>query len=137
MGLYLLLGFLGLPVFAGYSGGIHHFLDQQRLYWLCFSFVMGLLWNIRVENRQPRWQFNLAMVCGLAVCYLVHWFMYVMNGIGRVIDTLCNAILIIRAVRWLWRNNGNALRAALSKANLMHYEEVIFPRIGLRWTEEF
>ncbi len=130
VGLYLLLGFLGLPVFAGYSGGIQSLLGPTGGYIVGFAFtafVMGFVMeHIRVENKAAKVAVQiLAMVCGLAVCYLFGtlWFMYVMKmGLVESLTLCVMPFLLFDAIKMVMAViMGNALRAALSKANLMHY----------------
>ena len=130
VGLYLLLGFLGLPVFAGYSGGIKSLLGPTGGYIVGFAFtafVMGFVMeHIRVENKAAKVAVQiLAMVCGLAVCYLFGtlWFMYVMKmGLVESLTLCVMPFLLFDAIKMVMAViMGNALRAALSKANLMHY----------------
>lgn len=130
VGLYLLLGFLGLPVFAGYSGGIQSLLGPTGGYIVGFAFtafVMGFVMeHIRVENKAAKVAVQiLAMVCGLVVCYLFGtlWFMYVMKmGLVESLTLCVMPFLLFDAIKMVMAViMGNALRAALSKANLMHY----------------
>ena len=79
IGLYLLLGLVGLPVFAGFRGGAAALLDATG----------GFLWGFLLGGISYRLTEKLgtlpAMICALAVCYLCGswWFsIYAGTGLG-------------------------------------------------------
>ena len=79
MAVYMLLGVVGVPVFAGFRSGIGVLLSATGGYILGFLFaalITGLL--IRKFGRSVL-SLVLSMVAGLAVCYLFGtlWFCYV------------------------------------------------------------
>ena len=79
MAVYMLLGVVGVPVFAGFHSGIGVLLSATGGYILGFLFtalITGLL--IRKFGRSVL-SLVLSMVAGLAVCYLFGtlWFCYV------------------------------------------------------------
>lgn len=77
--IYLLLGMVGLPVFAGFSGGIGCILGSTGGYILGFLFTALVMWGMERLLGQKRWVLALSMVVGLAVCYAfgTAWFMLV------------------------------------------------------------
>lgn len=91
--LYLLLGAVGLPVFAGFSGGMGSLLGPTGGYIIGFVAISLLmhLWNKALGGRYQ----IVGMVIGLAVCYLFGtvWFVrvYARNG---------NAVSFGQALAW-------------------------------------
>lgn len=76
---YLLLGMVGLPVFAGFSGGMGCLLGSTGGYIVGFLFSALVMWAIeRFLGKKP-WVLALSMVLGLIVCYAFGtvWFMQV------------------------------------------------------------
>ena len=79
LALYLILGAVGLPVFAGFRGGFGVLLGTTGGY--IFGFLLsGLLyWALTSALGQRAWTRLLAMVAGLLLCYAAGtaWFMLV------------------------------------------------------------
>ena len=76
---YLLLGIVGLPVFAGFSGGIGCLLGTTGGYIVGFLFSALVMWAMeRFLGKKP-WVLALSMVLGLILCYAFGtvWFMQV------------------------------------------------------------
>ena len=67
--IYILLGAVGIPVFAGFSGG----------YIIGFLFSALLMWLIEKLFGRKTWVLGISMVLGLIVCYAIGtvWFMVV------------------------------------------------------------
>lgn len=76
---YLLLGMVGLPVFAGFSGGMGCLMGSTGGYIVGFLFSALVMWAMeRLLGKKP-WVLALSMVLGLIVCYAFGtvWFMQV------------------------------------------------------------
>lgn len=77
---YLLLGALGLPVFAGFAGGPGALLGSTGGYILGFLLQALVMWGMEAAwGRDRWWKLAASMVLGLAVCYAAGtlWFMVV------------------------------------------------------------
>ena len=74
---YVLLGAIGVPVFAGFSGGIGALLGNSGGYIVGFIFSALVMWAITAKFGEKTWVLGLAMVLGLIVCYAfgTMWFM--------------------------------------------------------------
>ena len=77
--IYILLGAIGLPVFAGFSGGIGSILGTTGGYIIGFLFSALVMWGMEAAFGKKLWVRALSMVLGLAVCYAfgTAWFMLV------------------------------------------------------------
>lgn len=76
---YLLLGAVGLPVFAGFKGGIGALMGTTGGYIVGFLASALVMWGLeRLWGRSPR-ALLASMVLGLLVCYVLGtvWFMAV------------------------------------------------------------
>ena len=91
--IYILLGAIGVPVFAGFSGGIGVILNTTGGYIVGFLFSALVMWGMEaLLGRKPVVQI-ISMVEGLIVCYALGtaWFMvvYARNtgavGLGMVL----------------------------------------------------
>ena len=73
--IYLLLGIIGLPVFAGFNSGFGVLLGPTggfTLGFLVFSVICGLA----SKNKSGLWQIFGAMFLGLIACYIIGSFWY-------------------------------------------------------------
>lgn len=90
---YILLGAIGVPVFAGMSGGIGIILNSTGGYIVGFLLSALIMWGIeKLWGKKPVVQI-ISMVIGLAACYALGtiWFMMVYTrntgavGLGTVL----------------------------------------------------
>ena len=90
---YILLGAIGVPVFAGFSGGLGILLNNTGGYIIGFLFSALVMWAMEsLWGKKPVIQI-LSMVVGLIVCYAMGtiWFMVVYTrtsgavGLGTVL----------------------------------------------------
>lgn len=77
--IYLLLGAIGVPVFAGFSGGIGSILGSTGGYIIGFLFLALVMWFMEHFLGKKTWVLALSMLLGLLVCYVfgTAWFMIV------------------------------------------------------------
>ena len=77
--IYLLLGAIGVPVFAGFTGGIGIVLGTTGGYIIGFLFSGLIMWAMEQLLGKKTWVLALSMVLGLLVCYAfgTAWFMVV------------------------------------------------------------
>lgn len=75
--IYVLVGAVGAPVFAGFQGGAGVLAGPTGGYiigYIAAAFIIGL-----IIEKNSRWYISaVGMVCGLAACYLLGtaWFMF-------------------------------------------------------------
>ena len=76
---YILLGAVGLPVFAGFSGGAGVLLGTTGGYILGFLFSALLLWGMEKALGRSKTALAISRAAGLLVCYAfgTAWFMMV------------------------------------------------------------
>lgn len=76
---YIILGAVGLPVFAGFSGGIGAILSSSGGYLVGFLFSTVVYWLIERVFGKSLPVMIIGMVVGLIVCYAfgTAWFMFV------------------------------------------------------------
>lgn len=76
---YILLGVIGVPVFAGFTGGIGILLRNTGGYIIGFLFSALVMWAMEMVLGKKPWVLALSMAVGLAVCYAfgTAWFMVV------------------------------------------------------------
>ena len=74
---YLLLGAAGLPVFAGFTGGIGHMLGPTGGYMIGFVFSALIMWLMEKLCGRSMKTLVLSMAAGLLICYAfgTAWFM--------------------------------------------------------------
>lgn len=76
---YVLLGAIGIPVFAGFTGGIGIILNNTGGYIIGFIFSALVMWLMEHLMGRKLWVQGLSMILGLIVCYAfgTAWFMIV------------------------------------------------------------
>jgi biotin transport system substrate-specific component len=76
---YVLLGAIGVPVFAGFSGGIGALLGTSGGYIIGFIFSALVMWGITAKLGEKPLVLAFSMILGLLVCYAfgTAWFMLV------------------------------------------------------------
>lgn len=76
---YILLGAVGVPVFAGFAGGLGILLGTTGGYIVGFIFTALVMWGFETLLGRKTWVIALSMVLGLAVMYAFGtvWFMVV------------------------------------------------------------
>ena len=85
--IYLLLGIVGVPVFAEFTSGMGIILGSTGGYIVGFVFSALVMWAMERILGKKRWVLALSMVLGLIVCYAFGtvWFMVVY---GRDVETI-------------------------------------------------
>lgn len=84
---YILLGAVGVPVFAGFSGGIGILFNTTGGYIIGFLFSALAMWGIETLFGKKTAVQILSMIIGLVICYAfgTAWFMVVyMKANGAV-----------------------------------------------------
>ena len=94
VGLYLLIGIIGVPVFSGFSGGF------QKLAGVTGGYLVGYL----PEKREQIgwWYHPLMMIAGTALLYLVgtvNFMLHTGNGLGAALALCVVPFLIGDAVK--------------------------------------
>ena len=77
--IYLLMGVVGLPVFAGFKGGIAALMGPTGGYIVGFLLSALVMWGMERLLGKKQWVLALSMVLGLMVCYTFGtvWFILV------------------------------------------------------------
>lgn len=77
--IYLLLGAVGIPVFAGFSSGIGAILGNTGGYLIGFVFAGLMMWAMEALLGKRLWVLGLSMLLGMVVYYVFGtiWFMIV------------------------------------------------------------
>ncbi len=93
--IFILLGAIGLPVFAGFSGGVGVLLGSTGGYIIGFIFSALLMWLIEFLFGRKLLVLGISMVLGLIVCYAfgTAWFMVVYSRAS-------GAIGLVTALGW-------------------------------------
>lgn len=81
VGVYILLGIVGVPVFQGFRGGIAELLGNTGGYIIGFLFTALVYWLITKVFGTKIIPMVVGMVLGLLVCYAfgTAWFIYVFS----------------------------------------------------------
>ena len=115
--IYILLGAVGVPVFAGFTGGIGHIAGPTGGYivgYITSAFLCGLIIDTIGRNDPEWWVTAAAALTGTASCYVLGtiWFMILTNtGLAASLSMcvipflpgdafkITAAVLIIKATR--------------------------------------
>ncbi len=83
---YILMGAVGIPVFAGFSAGAGVLFGMTGGYILGFVLSALLYWGMTRALGEKLWVSVVSMVLGLAVCYAfgTAWFMVVYSKNGAI-----------------------------------------------------
>lgn len=95
VGVYLLLGAVGLPVFAGFQGGLGALLGTTGGYILGFLGAAAVYWCVTKRWGSGPKVMALAMGLGLAVCYAFGTFWFI-----RVYTATTGAVGVLTALSW-------------------------------------
>jgi len=78
---YLLLGACGMPVFAGFTGGVGRLLGPTGGYIIGFLFSALVMWGMETLIGRSIAFLSVAMMIGLMICYAFGtiWFVTVYN----------------------------------------------------------
>ena len=92
IGVYLAMGFVGLPVFSGFSGGIGVLLGPTGGYltgYLVCAIIVGWLTGKKKLRQQFAWT-CFSMALGTLACYAVGtvWFLVVMQGTYNLVQAI-------------------------------------------------
>lgn len=84
---YILLGAIGIPVFAGLTGGVSVLLGTTGGYIIGFLLSALLMWGIETIMGRNQIALAFSMVAGLIVCYVfgTAWFMLIYTQHSGVI----------------------------------------------------
>lgn len=76
---FILLGAVGIPVFAGFTGGLGIILGSTGGYIVGFLFSALIMWGMEYILGRKTWVLALSMVLGLLVLYTFGtiWFMFI------------------------------------------------------------
>lgn len=88
--LYVLLGAVGLPVFAGFSGGVSVLFGPTGGYIIGFIFTALAVGFMTDKLGRKLWVLAVSMVIGLLLCYIfgTAWFIILYNMQGKVMDLI-------------------------------------------------
>ena len=104
--IYVLLGAVGVPVFAGFSSGIGTLFGVTGGYIMGFIFTALIYWLITAIFGKKLWAIILGMVLGLLACYAFGtiWFMVVYAqkaapiGLAAALMKIALAVVITKTV---------------------------------------
>lgn len=120
---YLLLGAVGIPVFAEFTGGLGILMNNTGGYLIGFLFAALIMWAAESLFGRKLWVQVVSMLLGITACYAVGtaWFMfvYIRNtgavGLMTVLGWCVFPFVIPDLVKMaLALTMGNTLRKALA-----------------------
>ena len=94
---YLLLGAVGMPVFAGFQGGVSRLFGSTGGYILGFLLTTLLMWGMEVLFGKKTWVLLVSMVLGLLLCYAFGtiWFLFLYTRTKGTISLLSALTLCV------------------------------------------
>ena len=94
---YLLLGLVGVPVFAGFTGGIGIFMSERGGYLIGLFFAALVMWGTERLSGRSAHAAIVSMALGLAVCYTFGtvWFAAVHARVGNAVSALTAVSLCV------------------------------------------
>lgn len=97
VGIYLLLGLFGVPVFANFTGGIAVFLGERGGYLSGLLAAALLMWGMERLCGRSTPALAAAMVAGLLLCYTVGtlWFVAIHARAGRSVGVWASLTLCV------------------------------------------
>ena len=118
--MYLLIGFVGLPVFSGFSGGVAKLLGPTGGYFFGYLLLTWVAGYFVDKYPRKRELCVLGLILGTAVCYLVGtaWLaMQTQTTLGAavivgVVPFLVGDMIKIVVAVWI----GNVIRGQINKA---------------------
>lgn len=79
--IYIILGIIGVPVFASFSSGLGYLLGATGGYIIGFIFTAIIIGVMVKSLGKKAWVYALSMIIGVIACYIFGtiWFIYVYN----------------------------------------------------------
>lgn len=90
--LYLLLGAVGVPVFAGFTGGVAHLLGPTGGYLLGFL-ILSAIYQVLSHISSKKWFKIVSLIIGLVCCYAFGTWWYVLMYCGGSVDELGTVLM--------------------------------------------
>lgn len=102
IGIYILLGCFGVPVFSGFRGGIAHILGPTGGYIVGFIFI-ALFFEVLslLEKKETMITIIVNLGIGMVICYLIGtiWFVFVMKIQGM--DYSWQTVLVMCVIPYI------------------------------------
>ena len=78
---YLIMGFIGLPVFAGYQGGLGVLMGPSGGFLIGYILLVSIAGSFSLIFKGKRILFAVGAFVGLLLCYLlgILWYMHIMK----------------------------------------------------------
>lgn len=92
---YILLGLIGLPVFAEFSGGVSALMSPSGGYIWGFIFIAAIYWSAGRLFGEHMVSKIIALIIGMTVCYVfgTAWFMYIYTK-------QTGTVTLLQALKW-------------------------------------
>lgn len=121
---YLLLGFVGVPVFTGFTGGISKLFSPTGGYLIGFLLAAPLIGLFAQKSRKVKGRYGmtaLGMALGTLVCYACGTAWLMLLSIGNTPPSLCAAL----SVCLLPYLPSDALKIALALIFVKRLEKIV------------